>query len=51
LLVLLLTTWFEFADNMVRTSVIGRLCEFRVGETTLRVNPPALGFLGESTAV
>lgn len=48
--VLLLTTWFEFGDE-VRVSMLGRVQEFRAGESTLRMHPLAVGFFGESTAV
>lgn len=49
--VLLLTTWFDFGDDMVRSSTLGRVREFHVGESTLRMHPLAVGFFGESTAV
>ena len=50
-LLLLLTTWFEFGDGVVRTSVLGRVRSFRVGESTFKMHPLAVGYFGKSTAV
>lgn len=50
-LLLLLTTWFEFGDGVVRTSVLGRVRSFRAGESTFTLHPLAVGFFAESTAV
>ena len=47
----LFTTWFQFGDDEAQVSTLGRVREFRVGETTLRLHRFSMGFFAEQTGV
>ena len=47
---LLFTTWFQFDEDVVRVSSLGRVRCFRVGETTLQMYRFSKGFFAEQTA-